>query len=130
MNRRPPISTLTDTLFPYTTRFRSDSRLLPAPHAGSPAAPLPDRRCHPRSSLHILVLLTIAPPLTFQRIVLPDLVEPPRNALGRAAWLWPVPIALAALGRRLRNSLGRPAIGGLILPAPCRSQAIDRQSVA
>src|SRR3546814_14361794 len=26
MNRRPPISTLTDTLFPYTTFFRSPAR--------------------------------------------------------------------------------------------------------
>src|SRR3546814_12094163 len=52
--------------------------------------------------------------------------RPPRNALGRAAWLWPVPSALAALGRRLRNSLGRPAIGGLILTAPCRAQAITQ----
>src|SRR3546814_18354384 len=29
MNRRPPRSTRTDTLFPYTTRFRSLSRLVP-----------------------------------------------------------------------------------------------------
>src|SRR3546814_1769926 len=79
-----------------------------------------------RSSDLIRGLRTIAPPRTFQRIVRPDLVEPPRTALGRAAWLWPVPIALAALGRRLRNSLGRPAIGGLILTAPCRAQAITQ----
>src|SRR3546814_247169 len=34
MIRRPPISTLTDTLFPYTTLFRSDNGLLRC--AGSP----------------------------------------------------------------------------------------------
>src|SRR3546814_19099126 len=32
MTRRPPISTRTDTLFPYTTLFRS--RLTPYPHDG------------------------------------------------------------------------------------------------
>src|SRR3546814_1769095 len=31
MIRRPPRSTRTDTLFPYTTRFRSDPRLFPRP---------------------------------------------------------------------------------------------------
>src|SRR3546814_1293712 len=36
MIRRPPRSTRTDTLFPYTTPFRS------------PRTPAPDRRCAPR----------------------------------------------------------------------------------
>src|SRR3546814_7163191 len=40
MIRRPPISTRTDTLFPYTTLFRSCER------QGSPAAILPDHRKH------------------------------------------------------------------------------------
>src|SRR3546814_8901758 len=38
MIRRPPRSTRTDTLFPYTTLFRSAGRGLPARHAGGPAA--------------------------------------------------------------------------------------------
>src|SRR3546814_7058929 len=35
MNRRPPISTRTDTLFPYTTLFRSQCR--DVPRRGGPA---------------------------------------------------------------------------------------------
>src|SRR3546814_12748211 len=49
MIRRPPRSTRTDTLFPYTTLFRSDGRL-PAPRrdrrgagADLPAVPRPGR---------------------------------------------------------------------------------------
>src|SRR3546814_17140810 len=38
MRRRPPISTRTDTLFPYTTLFRSDTRGRPLP-TPVPAAP-------------------------------------------------------------------------------------------
>src|SRR3546814_13818294 len=34
MRRRPPRSTRTDTLFPYTTLFRSRRRRLPLMHAG------------------------------------------------------------------------------------------------
>src|SRR3546814_4568421 len=40
MIRRPPRSTRTDTLFPYTTLFRSATRKLPyihVPHFGAPA---------------------------------------------------------------------------------------------
>src|SRR3546814_2421717 len=37
MRRRPPRSTRTDTLFPYTTLFRSSG-------SGSPLPPAPDRR--------------------------------------------------------------------------------------
>src|SRR3546814_14202174 len=36
MRRRPPISTPTDTLFPYTTLFRSDGRIRPMPHVPGP----------------------------------------------------------------------------------------------
>src|SRR3546814_5337327 len=36
MIRRPPISTRTDTLFPYTTLFRSPQRLLPRRRAADP----------------------------------------------------------------------------------------------
>src|SRR3546814_9754558 len=35
MIRRPPRSTRTDTLFPYTTLFRSPARLITASHASS-----------------------------------------------------------------------------------------------
>src|SRR3546814_5991103 len=45
MIRRPPRSTRTDTLFPYTTLFRS-GRVPPAPRrrgrSGRPASPAPD----------------------------------------------------------------------------------------
>src|SRR3546814_7175608 len=44
MRRRPPRSTRTDTLFPYTTLFRSDvERHLRSPHD----------RCHPSIDVHI-----------------------------------------------------------------------------
>src|SRR3546814_13753733 len=39
MIRRPPRSTRTDTLFPYTTLFRSLQPVEPGPHIGRPAAP-------------------------------------------------------------------------------------------
>src|SRR3546814_18502544 len=42
MRRRPPRSTLTDTLFPYTTLFRSE----PARRKGYPAARCPAHRQH------------------------------------------------------------------------------------
>src|SRR3546814_5257940 len=50
MKRRPPRSTRTDTLFPYTTLFRSPARSACAssmesqPPAGPPAADGPERR--------------------------------------------------------------------------------------
>src|SRR3546814_2693589 len=37
MIRRPPRSTRTDTLFPYTTLFRSPDAVLRRPRAGQPA---------------------------------------------------------------------------------------------
>src|SRR3546814_6537503 len=47
MIRRPPRSTRTDTLFPYTTLFRSGrrrgSQLLPAPLADARLLAVPDR---------------------------------------------------------------------------------------
>src|SRR3546814_377212 len=63
MLRQPPRSTRTDTLFPYTTRFRSDVRraaALPRPGRGPDCArarppapprrtPVPRRRCRTRS---------------------------------------------------------------------------------
>src|SRR3546814_8743732 len=65
MIRRPPISTLTDTLFPYTTLFRSNagSRRVPAhhPHAGRCGRPrlhlgrseaVQDHRDAPGNQLH------------------------------------------------------------------------------
>src|SRR3546814_3483289 len=57
MRRRPPISTRTETLFPYTTLFRSDHVLergvgahLPA--AAAQAAPEPGRQAHPVGAEH------------------------------------------------------------------------------
>src|SRR3546814_5212211 len=44
MIRRPPRSTRTDTLFPYTTLFRSDSR---AGQTGQPQARATNLRQHP-----------------------------------------------------------------------------------
>src|SRR3546814_10244914 len=57
MLRRPPRSTRTDTLFPYTTLFRSDRDLRTAGHRPCPrrARPGPcvrDRRLHARRLRH------------------------------------------------------------------------------
>src|SRR3546814_6659755 len=49
MIRRPPRSTRTDTLFPYTTLFRSHSD---HPHAGACAASKARRRSSARSKEH------------------------------------------------------------------------------
>src|SRR3546814_8732262 len=50
MIRRPPRSTRTDTLFPYTTLFRSDGA---APHhARSAAFPMGSGAAHPLASAH------------------------------------------------------------------------------
>src|SRR3546814_7968307 len=57
MRRRPPRSTLTDTLFPYTTLFRSDWRLRRGHvshdsrppvylHVRTPAGAVPAARCN------------------------------------------------------------------------------------
>src|SRR3546814_2837033 len=46
MIRRPPRSTRTDTLFPYTTLFRSTAASVPARRTGT--AGLPPRRWRPR----------------------------------------------------------------------------------
>src|SRR3546814_13505904 len=48
MLRRPPSSTRTDTLFPYTTLFRSPGR---DPHA-------PGQEAHDRSLRHVLLALS------------------------------------------------------------------------
>src|SRR3546814_13444606 len=56
MIRRPPRSTRTDTLFPYTTLFRSRQAVVPRPHRarGAPAQPrqLDRRRRRPRRQPH------------------------------------------------------------------------------
>src|SRR3546814_4762265 len=44
MRRRPPRSTRTDTLFPYTTLFRSTSRTGPVPRSGGPDPSSSSRR--------------------------------------------------------------------------------------
>src|SRR3546814_14576030 len=45
MKRRPPRSTRTDTLFPYTTLFRSRRARGPRPHPQFEDRPRGDRRC-------------------------------------------------------------------------------------
>src|SRR3546814_9530018 len=65
MIRRPPRSTRTDTLFPYTTLFRSISRLDPRLEICSftaAVAPLPS----------VTMVTTAATPMTMQRIVRND----------------------------------------------------------
>src|SRR3546814_4800102 len=54
MIRRPPISTRTDTLFPYTTLFRSTCSRPPRPVARPAASPRPAARPSPdhRSEEH------------------------------------------------------------------------------
>ena len=69
-------------------------------------------------------LLTIAPPLALQRIMLPDLIEPPRNAIGGAPRLRGVTATLAPLCGRLRDALGRTAIDVLVLTPPRRAQTV------
>src|SRR3546814_14208662 len=50
MIRRPPRSTLTDTLFPYTTLFRSSSHSVENPVRARPTQATPRRRpCRPPS---------------------------------------------------------------------------------
>src|SRR3546814_6401199 len=68
MIRRPPRSKRTDTLIPYTTLFRSPSRLPPADHGlppacrfgqGKPLRPFP--RSDVRSALHFSCVGVSAP---------------------------------------------------------------------
>src|SRR3546814_13918244 len=58
MIRRPPRSTLTDTLFPYTTLFRSggDARRAARAHRGGGRAQLPEPRRAEGVRHHLLVL--------------------------------------------------------------------------
>src|SRR3546814_8891949 len=74
MNRRPPISTSTDTLFPYTTLFRSDQVARHAPGARE----APRRRGVPghRRGLRLVALLPGAPPSGAPRAVRPPPVPP------------------------------------------------------
>src|SRR3546814_20639029 len=65
MIRRPPKSTRTDTLFPYTTRFRSRRRERPA------ARRKPRRRAAPRRAGR-----RVAGPGPDRRTVDPDRVDP------------------------------------------------------
>src|SRR3546814_16604520 len=65
MIRRPPRSTRTDTLFPYTTLFRS--RLRPGDPPPPPHAALDRRRCHRRRQPHGR-LLAPPPPAARRRL--------------------------------------------------------------
>src|SRR3546814_15329893 len=65
MRRRPPRSTRTDTLFPYTTLFRSPADRRPRPSQGRV-----DRPCDPADGrrgrgAHQREELRIAPPMAF-----------------------------------------------------------------
>src|SRR3546814_10001192 len=53
MVRRPPISTRTDTLFPYTTRFRSQYRGRIPDYSPAPAALQVRSRNRPDLSAHV-----------------------------------------------------------------------------
>src|SRR3546814_3752468 len=67
MNRRPPRSTLTDTLFPYTTLFRSPDLLGTDTHGGGRAG---DRLlagpAHRRGSAIWPALIRLAAPIVFE----------------------------------------------------------------
>src|SRR3546814_12390452 len=56
MIRRPPRSTRTDTLFPYTTLFRS------SPHNRSTRCDIPSRPCRPARSCRLHAWPSAAPP--------------------------------------------------------------------
>src|SRR3546814_16802162 len=83
MNRRPPISTRTDTLFPYTTLFRSSL---------SVHSVLPVRRSIARIRLSVAAAIkirplavTTEPPLFGVPIVIGSFVGMPKGPFVRAA---------------------------------------------
>src|SRR3546814_2624040 len=75
MIRRPPRSTRTDTLFPYTTLFRS----FPSTGGGPPAPRLVAARLRARSRLTFNLVATVAFEAHFA------LVRRPRTSVGRRA---------------------------------------------
>src|SRR3546814_4482698 len=101
MIRRPPRSTRTDTLFPYTTLFRSTASSWPRARTGSKMRAMgrtrqrmppnePIRRCilsGERDERGRLIRLALSP----DGLVLPDAAA---RAPGRGAWLAPDRAAL------------------------------------
>src|SRR3546814_10759859 len=140
MIRRPPRSTRTDTLFPYTTLFRSFSTKAAhasssprigsaySPHqSGTPPShdtPLPDDQClqsRHSSRLRCLGAIGVLPCRLIDRDVFDDLAF--RQRRGFAI---PPPDARAILAHDELDAFGR-----LRLPAPCSRKghaASDRKS--
>src|SRR3546814_2170181 len=92
MIRRPPRSTRTDTLFPYTTLFRSSARELR--HAPSPTG---DTRGRERPT---------------RRPLRPNTLPPTNRYRGRPAWFWSDDLTclLEGQSRQAREQRSRVAI--------------------
>src|SRR3546814_3134216 len=118
MTRRPPGSTRTDTLFPYTTLFRSDVRVISST-ALNLATEIEERRFREDLFYRLNVVPLVIPPLAERRDDIPPLVEhylarfaaerrvpPPEIASDDLAALqaneWPGNV------RQLRNVIERP----------------------
>src|SRR3546814_20048312 len=74
MIRRPPRSTRTDTLFPYTTLFRSESgRITDAIYEeyGLQAIRIPGAQAHPTKLVQSVAMASVAPPKPSYRPRLP-----------------------------------------------------------
>src|SRR3546814_12576483 len=120
MIRRPPRSTLTDTLFPYTTLFRSPgARLgeLPVVDIAKPGQPL-DKRCDGRRTLSVpSAFAQFAPQIAAQLLL-----------AGRIAFDIPPPHGVE---RSRPNRGAAPAARTRITvhaPRPCHSGAGSRTS--
>src|SRR3546814_7230719 len=74
MTRRPPGSTRTDTLFPYTTLFRSDVRVISST-ALNLATEIEERRFREDLFYRLNVVPLVIPPLAERRDDIPPLVE-------------------------------------------------------
>src|SRR3546814_12025938 len=80
MRRRPPRSTRTDTLFPYTTLFRSWARPEVDPKAVAPEC-APTRPCCNRAGGALLEAATgVEPGLFFRRVFAAELAVAMREA--------------------------------------------------
>src|SRR3546814_20047191 len=115
MIRRPPRSTRTDTLFPYTTLFRSRSRL-------AALVPAVQSVCLSRPARHLVLLDAPldAPPGAVPRRACGPPCEPPADRLGGDE----LPPAGGDHGS------GRHPGARLPGPDPCRAaRSCDRKSV-
>src|SRR3546814_9788910 len=74
MTRRPPGSTRTDTLFPYTTLFRSDVRVISST-ALNLATEIEERRFREDLFYRLNVVPLVIPPLAERRDDIPPLVR-------------------------------------------------------